>query len=208
MIRLSLIIFVIFVVNVSYKHNLFSNEFNLINDIEIFNEDSTLNAVIEIPAGTIEKWEVSRDGKRIEQEISKGKLRKIDYLSYPFNYGFIPQTILPLEEGGDGDTLDVIVIGPTSDRGSIIKVKPIGGIIVLDNGKIDTKILTLSLNDTNLSSINNINDLKKNYIGLLDIIFLWIQNYKGEILEIKRVINRQSSIDYIKKHHIKFKNKN
>ena len=81
----------------------FSNDQNLISDIKIYNEDKTINAVIEIPAGTLEKWEISKDGKKIEQEINNSQIRKINYLAYPFNYGFVPQTVIPVEEGGDGE---------------------------------------------------------------------------------------------------------
>ena len=81
----------------------FANDQNLISDIKIYNEDKTINAVIEIPAGTLEKWEISKDGKKIEQEIHTSQMRKINYLAYPFNYGFVPQTVIPVEEGGDGE---------------------------------------------------------------------------------------------------------
>ena len=200
-------IFYLLITIIIFKNNLSANNKNFINDVEIFNQDQTINVVIEIPAGTIEKWEIGKDGIKIEHEISEGKLRKIDYLPYPFNYGFIPQTLLPLDKKGDGDPLDVIIIGPSIERGSIIKVKPIGAILVLDNGKIDTKIITLSLNKTNLSKMNTINDIKKNYIGLFDIILVWLKNYKGEVVEIKGMINKQASLEYIQKYHLEFKNK-
>ena len=73
----------------------------------------------------------------------------------------MPQTILPLNKGGDGDQLDVIIIGPSIPRGSTIKVKPIGAIILYDKGQVDTKIISLSINDTNLSKMNSIADIKK-----------------------------------------------
>ena len=79
--------------------------------------------------------------------------------------------MLPLNKGGDGDQLDVVIIGPSISRGSIIKVKPIGAIILNDKGQVDTKIF-LSINDTNLSQMNSIADIK-NYLGLFDIISLW-----------------------------------
>ena len=101
---------------------------------------------MEIPAGTNEKWEILKDGTKIEREIKDGKFRIVDYLSYPFNYGFIPQTILPISKGGDGDPLDVIVISSSVKRGSIIKAKPIGALIMIDNKEVDTKILALGIN--------------------------------------------------------------
>ncbi len=182
----------------------FANDQNLISDIKIYNEDKTINAVIEIPAGTLEKWEISKDGKKIEQEIHNSQMRKINYLAYPFNYGFVPQTVIPSEEGGDGDQLDIIIIGPTIKRGSIVKVKPIGAIIAVDNNEIDTKIVSVAVNDLEISRINSINDLKKNYLGLFDIILTWIENYKGEVIEIKNTIGKKATFQYINKHHEKY----
>lgn len=182
----------------------FANDQNLISDIKIYNEDNTINAVIEIPAGTLEKWEISKDGKKIEQEINNSQIRKINYLAYPFNYGFVPQTVIPAEEGGDGDQLDIIIIGPTIKRGSIVKVKPIGAIIAVDNNEIDTKIVSVAVNDLEISRINSINDLKKNYLGLFDIILTWIENYKGEVIEIKNTIGKKATFQYINKHHEKY----
>ena len=46
------------------------------------------------------------------------KPREVKYLGYPGNYGMIPRTLLPKELGGDGDPLDVIVLGPAVERGS------------------------------------------------------------------------------------------
>lgn len=175
------------------------------NDLNIFNEDGSINVVIEIPAGTIEKWEVDKEDLRIKQEIKDGKFRVIDYLAYPFNYGFIPKTILPVNKGGDGDHLDVVVIGPSVKRGSVIKVKPIGTIILLDSGEIDSKIIALSLNDTNLSKMNSIKQLKEKYTGIMDIIKIWLQNYNGEILEIKGELNKMKTQEYIKSFSIDLK---
>jgi inorganic pyrophosphatase len=35
---------------------------------------------------------------------------------YPGNYGVIPRTLLPGELGGDGDALDVLVLGELAER--------------------------------------------------------------------------------------------
>ena len=182
----------------------YADEKNLISDIFPFNEDGTINAVVEIPAGTLEKWEVTKDGSQIKQKIKNNKIRTIDYLAYPFNYGFIPQTILPAEEGGDGDQLDIIIIGSSVKRGSVLKVKPIGTIIALDNNEIDSKIVSLAVNDLEISRLNSIDDLEKRYIGLFEIIKIWIENYKGEAIEIKNILGKRATKRYIDKYHQKF----
>ena len=170
------------------------------------NLDGTYNAIIEIPAGDSIKYEISKDGKNINEKIENSKVRIIDYLPYPFNYGFIPSTILPQNNGSD--LLDIIVIGPRVDRGTILKVRPIGTLVLLDKNKIDLKVIAVSLNETSLSNINNINELEKNFIGILDIIKLWTINYKGEILELKRVLKKKDTIEIIENYHKAFLEKN
>ena len=182
----------------------YAEEKNLISDIYPFNEDETINVVVEIPAGTLEKWEVSKDGSQIVQQIENNKIRTVDYLAYPFNYGFIPQTLLPVEEGGDGDQLDIIIIGSNVERGSVLKVKIIGTIIAMDNNEIDAKVISLAINNLAISRSNSINDLEKRYLGLFEIIKIWIENYKGEAIEIKNILGKKATKRYIDKYHQKF----
>ena len=199
---INIFLFFYFYTNISFA----SDKKNYIFDYETFNEDGTINAIVEIPAGTSEKWEVSKDGLEISKEIYNSDTRVIDYLSYPFNYGFIPQTYLSPKLGGDGDPLDIIIIGSNIKRGSAIKAKPIGTLVLLDKNEIDSKVIALMINDTNISKMNSIDDLEKNYIGLMDIIKTWIINYKGESLELKRVLGKTATKEYIQKYHEAFLN--
>ena len=74
--------------------------------------------MIEIPTGTTAKWEVVKPSGELRWEFDQGRPRVVRYLGYPGNYGMIPRTLLPKEEGGDGDPLDVVVLGPAVPRGS------------------------------------------------------------------------------------------
>ncbi len=49
-------------------------EQNYVNDYKPTNQDGTINAVIEIPAGTNEKWEVTKPDGKLVLEHKKGKL--------------------------------------------------------------------------------------------------------------------------------------
>ena len=176
-----------------------------IKNVLPFNLDNTVNAFIEIPAGTIEKWEMSSDGKTFMQELEKNGPRKIDYLPYPINYGFIPQTLLSKSVGGDGDALDIVIIGPQIKRGSIVKVKVIGMIEMIDKGELDTKILSVLIKDElNISKVNSLKDLKKNYIGVLEIILIWFENYKQISLKTKNILGKQRSLEEIRLRHNDF----
>lgn len=147
-------------------------------DYEPINYDGSINALIEIPAGTLKKWEFNKVSGLIELEIINNKPRIIDYLGYPANYGMIPKTLLAKKNGGDGDPLDIIVIGPPQEKGSVVKCKIIGVLHLIDNLEKDDKLIAVLHNST-LNNINGIKELDANYNGILEILDLWFTNYKG-----------------------------
>jgi inorganic pyrophosphatase len=128
---------------------------DFLHDIATFTSDSLVNAVIEIPAGTNQKWEVNKVTGSIEWEhFTPDSSRVIDYLPYPANYGFVPQTGLPLESGGDGDPIDVFVLGPSIAREQIVSVRIIGIIHMLDDHESDSKLLAVSADNKRLNADN------------------------------------------------------
>ena len=64
-------------------------------------EGKAFNVVVEIPAGTNHKIEYNTESGEFENDIKDGKIRIIDFLPYPGNYGFIPSTYMDPERGGD-----------------------------------------------------------------------------------------------------------
>ena len=150
-------------------------------NVSPFDKDSLLQAVIEIPAGTIDKWELNKSNGQLEWEIVNGKPRKFHYLGYPGNYGFIPQTSLSKDHGGDGDPLDVLILGPAVERGSIQKCKIIGVLKLTDHGENDHKIIAVSQN-SEMYIVNDILEMENEFDGVLDIIVIWFKNYKGQSL--------------------------
>jgi len=136
-----------------------------------------IHAVVEIPAGTNEKWEVGRDGK-MRWDIEDGRVRVVRYLGYPANYGIVPRTLLGREQGGDGDPLDVIVLGPSLPRGTVLAVRPIGVIELVDKGDQDDKILAVAV-DGPFSAVDDLAELDLGFAGVTAIVRTWFENYKG-----------------------------
>lgn len=158
---------------------------NLLTEIPSLNSDGTINVVIEIPAGTLEKFEVDKVSGRPKIDTIDGKPRIVNYLSYPGNYGMIPQTLLSRKSGGDGDPLDVIVIGASVARGSVVKAKLIGVLLMLDRNEQDDKLIAV-MEGSPLFGINSLEELNENYKGITEILQLWFGNYKGgNIVQIK-----------------------
>jgi inorganic pyrophosphatase len=153
---------------------------NFHRDYKTFNKDKSVNVVIEIPAGMNEKWEVSKsDTGSLNREFYMGKPRSINKEPYPVNYGIVPNTVLPLNIGGDGDPLDAIVLGPPLTQGDIIKVKILGMIRMKDFGEIDDKIVAVPVND-NFSKFENLLHLKSKHPLMLNKIKDWFETYKGK----------------------------
>ena len=151
---------------------------NLLTDYVAIYEDGDINVAIEIPTGTREKWEIDKLDGKVKLEFIDSIPRIIDYLGYPGNYGMIPRTIVSKELGGDGDPLDVIVLGEPLDRGSIVKCKIIGVLLLLDRGEIDDKLIAVR-SGTSFYKLNNLKDLNEYYNGIPEILQMWFTNYKG-----------------------------
>jgi len=134
-------------------------------------------------------------------ERSNNSYRVIKYLPYISNYGFIPQTLQPENLGGDGDPVDVILLGKKYERGAVVRSKVLGVMIMTDDGEIDNKIVAIP-HDSKIffhENINSLEDLKKNYPGVLEILKIWFENYKrtGQV-EIQGYDSRFKAIEIIK----------
>lgn len=180
---------------------------NLLVDYSSFTHDSLVQVVIEIPAGTNEKWEVNKTTGQLEwQVLENGEKRIIQYLAYPANYGFVPQTLVPESTGGDGDPADVFVLGSALIRGSVVKVKIIGMIHMLDENEADPKLLAVHTDDA-VFTVNSFEELKERYPGVLEIIKQWLANYKGaNRIEIISEGDEKEALSYVNEAHKSFIN--
>src|SRR5690606_22072671 len=99
------------------------------------NPPEDVNVIIEVPVG----------GQPIKYEMDKdaGVLVVDRFLytpmTYPGNYGFVPHTL-----SDDGDPIDVLVCNTRPLMpGSVINVRPIGVLVMEDDGGKDEKIIAV-----------------------------------------------------------------
>lgn len=136
-----------------------------------------VHAVIEIPAGTTAKWMVGEDG-RLVWEREGGQRRIVRYLAYPANYGMIPRTLQPSATGGDGDPLDVVVLGDALERGAVVPVRLIGLLRLTDTGERDDKLIAVRPG-TPLGAVRSLGALDGQFPGITAILETWFTHYKG-----------------------------
>lgn len=128
------------------------------------NPPEDINVIIEVPVG----------GDPIKYELDKdsGTLFVDRFLytpmRYPGNYGFIPHTL-----SSDGDPVDVIVCNSRAIvPGAIINCRPIGVLIMEDDGGGDEKIIAVPSSATTQRY-----DRVRNYTDLPDISINQIQHF-------------------------------
>lgn len=104
------------------------------------NPPHELNVIIEVPiGGEPVKYEFDKDsGAIFVDRILHTPMR------YPANYGFIPHTL-----GEDGDPLDALVITRSPIiPGAVIRVRPVGVLLMEDDKGGDEKLLTVPVDST------------------------------------------------------------
>ena len=114
-------------------------------------EKRVLNGLIEINAGSINKYEFIT-------ETGHMKLDRVGYstLAYPTVYGLIPQTW-----DQDNDMLDILVAHVTEPLlpGSLAEVRVIGIMKFEDGGEIDDKVICVLADDKRVDHITSYKDL-------------------------------------------------
>ena len=128
--------------------------------------DNVVDALIEIPLHSKNKYEV-------DHETGKIKLERVLYASmvYPAEYGIIEHTLAP-----DGDPLDILVISdnPTYP-GCYVPARVLGYLEMIDGGKIDYKLISVIDCDPRYDSYH---DLKELPAFILKEIKNFFDNYK------------------------------
>lgn len=148
-----------------------------------------LTAVVEIPQGSIVKYEMDSSGS-----IAVDRFMAMP-VAYPANYGSLTQVA-----GGDGDQMDVLVY--TREPlipGSIITVRPIGVMNMIDNGEPDAKIIAVPISgvDPTYDNIQNIDDLPNMERQRLEQFFSVYKNLSDKVVEINGFDNAETAIELI-----------
>lgn len=158
------------------------------HDVPLFNSDGTVNMVVEIPRYTRAKMEIATDepGNPIKQDIKKGKLREYGWGDMCFNYGALPQTWEDPDEAdartginGDDDPVDVIDVGLVAQPfGSVVRVKVLGALAMIDDGETDWKVVAISASDPMSDAVSSLADLDVVQPSVLDSFREWMRLYK------------------------------
>jgi inorganic pyrophosphatase len=174
---------------------------NLWHEVSIGkNVPEEFNTIIEIPKGSFNKYEVDKESGLIALDRAN-----YSYSPYPFDYGFVPQTLWE-----DGDPLDVIVLTTFPLAPNIlVKVRPVAVIDMTDSGDSDYKIIAVPSDDKRWDDTQDLKDLNKHMLKEFTHFFetYKILKGKGDIVKINAILDKKSAIEAVKKSQELYKKK-
>ena len=130
---------------------------------------SEINVIIENPLGTTNvKYELDKDSGALY--VDRFRLAS---MSYPGNYGFVPHTL-----SLDGDPIDVLVVSDLAvAHKAVLPCKPIGVLLMEDDGGVDEKIIAVAA--PRLTPVRrNVNEYTDLEEGRLERILHFFSHYK------------------------------
>ncbi len=133
----------------------------------------TLNVMIEIPKGSKNKYKF-KNGAMVLDRVLRSSVQ------YPFDYGFVLKT-----KTGDGTPLDsLVMMDEPTFPGCIIEVRPIGSLIVIDEGDRDDKLLCVPTEDWNFTHIKTLNDITSSRLDAIEEFFRTYANLEEKEVEV------------------------
>ena len=137
------------------------------------NVPEEINVLIENPMG----------GDPVKYELDKESgLMFVDRflhtaMYYPGNYGFIPHTL-----SGDGDPVDVLVIGTVPViPGAIVRSRPVGVILMEDESGMDEKIIAVPV-----PKLHPYHDNVENYTDIRPILREQIEHFFSHYKDLEK----------------------
>lgn len=134
-----------------------------------------VNVLIEIPAGSKNKYEFDKD-------LQAFALDRVLFASvqYPFDYGFIPNTL-----ADDGDPLDgIVIMDQPTFPGCVIAARPIGMLEMIDGGDRDEKLLCVPVEDPRYAEVKTLGDVAPHRLEEIAEFFRTYKNLEKKETEI------------------------
>lgn len=147
---------------------------NLWHDIEPGTTDE-INTIIEINKGSKNKYEIDKKTGLIALDRVLHTTQ-----DFPFDYGFVPQTLWH-----DGDPVDVIVLSthPLAP-GILVRVRPVAIMNMIDSGDADDKLIAVPVDDPRWSEVKDLQNINPHTLKEIEHFYSTYKNLQNKIVEV------------------------
>lgn len=145
---------------------------------------------IEIQKGSKSKYE-------LDKETGVLRLDRVLYTStvYPASYGFIPRTL-----ADDGDPLDVLVLcSEPILPATLVQCYPIGVINMVDDGKMDEKVIAIPFREPMYNIYKDISQLPHHIFDEMMHFFEVYKVLEHKKTSVKEIMGRDSAVRVVHK---------
>lgn len=133
-----------------------------------------VNVIVEIPKGSKNKYEIDKETGLIKLDRAMKSSQ-----DYPFDYGFVPQSLWE-----DNDALDVILLTTYPlFPGILVEARPVAVMRMIDGGEGDDKIIAVPKDDPRFDEVLDLQDINKHTIKEIQH---FLETYKS--IENKSVV--------------------
>lgn len=153
--------------------------------------NNVVEAIIEIPMGTKNKYEIDKTRNRI-------KLDRVLYttMSYPAEYGYIDKTL-----SLDGDPLDILVLSTEKTfPGCIVDARIVGYLDVIDNGEGDQKVIAVVDKDPRYNHVQELSDIPDTTLEIIKDFFKTYKTLQNIKVEIKDYHNKEDALKLLQEN--------
>jgi inorganic pyrophosphatase len=160
------------------------SHFNLWHDIAPGSEDK-MNVIIELNKGSKNKYEVDKETGLIA-------LDRVAHTSqdFPFDYGFIPQTLWE-----DNDPVDVVLLTTYPlFPGVLVRARPVAIMDMIDSGEGDAKVIAVPCDDPRWENVQDLGDINKHTLKEIEHFYSTYKKLQNKVVEIKGFAGKAEAI--------------
>ena len=147
---------------------------NLLHDIDPGTAEA-MNVIVEINKGSHNKYEIDK----------KTGLIALDRVAhtgqdFPFDYGFVPQTLWD-----DGDALDVILLTTYPlVPGILVRARPVALLKMIDGGDQDDKVIAVPVDDPRWAEVKDLADINKHTLKEMEHFYSTYKKLQNKVVEV------------------------
>ncbi len=158
---------------------------NLWHDIDP-GEKENINVIIEINKGSKNKYEVDKETGLIA-------LDRVAHTAqdFPFDYGFIPQTLWD-----DNDPIDVVLLTTYPlQPGILARVRPVAIMGMIDGGDADDKVIAVPVSDPRWDNVKDLSDINPHTLKEIEHFYSTYKKLQNKTVEVTGFKGKKEAID-------------
>lgn len=144
-----------------------------------------MNVIVEINKGSKNKYEIDKKTGMIALDRVMHSAQ-----DYPFDYGFVPQTLWD-----DGDALDVVLLTTYPlFPGILVRARPVAIMHMVDGGEADEKVIAVPVDDPRFADIQDLGDLNKHTVKEIAHFFATYKQIQKKEVEVGEFEGKDAAV--------------